>query len=161
MFPGLPTLACCTYMEEMGRRPSARRARCARCLPTEECLDKDTLRTWLDEDVGYQCYPALMPRHSAIDLMTGHGLDLVGAFPVAMSSRLVGVPRVPQATPLLDDQWLSCSDDGPRATMATRDRDPPESGGEEVRWYGFTIKRQCWMWFAARRTHHVTIGRAR
>jgi hypothetical protein len=83
VFPGLPTLACCTYMEEMARALSPG-GHAVFDLFTEECLDREALRTWIDEDVAYQCYPSLMPRQFAIDLMTGRGLDLVGAFPVAM-----------------------------------------------------------------------------
>jgi SAM-dependent methyltransferase len=83
VFPGLPFVAACRYLQEM-TRIAARGGHVVFDVVTEDCMAPEVLERWLAAEADYQVYPNLVPRRYLCDLLERLGLALVGSFRVPM-----------------------------------------------------------------------------
>jgi len=79
VLPGQPFLVTCRYIAEMARIARVG-GKVAFDLVTEDCMDPDTLESWLKSESGYQHYPNMIPKAYALDLCRKHGLQCDGQF---------------------------------------------------------------------------------
>jgi hypothetical protein len=83
VFPSIPTIITCGYLEEIAR--VLRRSGVAVFdIVTEDCLDDETLAAWYATGLAPGPYPAVMPRRFVVELLERRGLVLIGSFMVAM-----------------------------------------------------------------------------
>jgi hypothetical protein len=84
VFSGIASMKTIRYFSEM-TRVLRHGGQAVFDVVTEDCLDDDTLKSWLDSRADYDTYPAVMPRSFVIDFFTRRGFSLVGSFVFPMS----------------------------------------------------------------------------
>jgi len=83
VFPGVPFLGTCRYFKEMSRVVKTG-GHVVFDIVTEDCMDAETLASWLDAGGDYQVYPNLLPKKYVCELLARLALDPVGSFFVPM-----------------------------------------------------------------------------
>jgi hypothetical protein len=83
VFPGVPFLVTCRYLNEMAR-VAAPGGKVVFDIVTERCMDEATVERWLETGAGYQYYPNMMPRQYVVDLFARLGFATDGSVMVPM-----------------------------------------------------------------------------
>jgi SAM-dependent methyltransferase len=79
VFSGIASMKTIRYFDEIARvvRP---RGQAVFDVLTEDCLDDDTVASWLGSRADYDTYPAVMPKRFVTDFFARRGFSLVGGF---------------------------------------------------------------------------------